>query len=224
VKDILPSLTLIAIPLWFHKDEVNVLSKNPVGVLLQKRSASPVFKVLRKSREVIKMQSGIDYFNLRPTTCTSCLRQFDLSTVSAFDEYKGSKQFYLDKYRVMRQCCRRLFMSPSHIILVKQNDKCVFKFSEKVLSETLASNPYEGGTTVLKFARSTTTENLIVSSGDDDEDEEQEINFVTDDAEKFYPVLPGVPYINKSVKPEISSSSSGGYQLREYTDRIYLIF
>lgn len=129
---------------------------------------------------------------------------------------------YLDKYGVTRPCCRRLFMSPSSIILTKQNDKCVFEFTEGTLDEA-SLRPYKGGSSFLKLAKSKVDNLFVAEERVEEKKKKPRFSFVEGEEDKIYSTVPGIPRINKEVKKQVPTSTKNAIVM-EYTDREYLVF
>jgi hypothetical protein len=69
----------------------------------------------------------MEYFNLRPGRCTSCLRHFDMKHLAGYDLIDASQRGDYMTYAGARLvCCRNHFMSPHAVTLTRQKAHLVF--------------------------------------------------------------------------------------------------
>lgn len=69
----------------------------------------------------------MEYFNLRPGRCTSCLRHHDMRNLAAYDTVDPSQRGqYMTDAGATLPCCRNHFMSPHAVTLTRQKPHLVF--------------------------------------------------------------------------------------------------
>lgn len=72
----------------------------------------------------------MEYFNLRTSRCTSCLRHYSFHILCGYDMIDpGNRAKYMDDAEASLPCCRSHFMSPQPTPITRQDEGKVFNIN-----------------------------------------------------------------------------------------------